>query len=140
MPARPTPKPRRRFHDADVEKLQAALTTGQQNREPKSRSRSMRDVVWAARADIVTLRKRGYTVGVIAEMIHGGGFSDVALSTLRRYVSETSTRKRRRKLPPQSIAARQSPPHSQDAPGTAQSPAAPARAAEFDVIPDHDDL
>ena len=135
------PKPRQRFHDADVEKLKAALTTGQQNFEPKSRAMGMRDLMAALREDIVALRQRGYTVDVIATMIHEGGFNYIAPSTLRRYLSETSARKRRHRkhgAKPQPVRA--STPGPLDSSNPAQSSATSAQDAGFAVIPDREDL
>ena len=135
------PKPPRRYHDEDVEKLKAALATGQQNFEPKSHSKSMRDLLTALREDIVALRQGGYTVAVIATMIHEGGFNHVAPSTLRRYVSETSTRKRRHRkhgAKPQPVRVSTPPPLGPSNP--AQSSATPAQGARFPVIPDREDL
>ena len=133
-------KPRRRFRAEDVERLQAALTTGQENYEPKSESKTMQQLLTAVRRDIITLRRRGFTVNTIADMIHRAGFSDLAPSTLRRYVSESSARKRRRKqaVTPRNVKASSPPP--QPPTNTAPSSAAPVRSVEFPVIPDREDL
>ena len=141
MSQAPDPKPRRRFRDEDVEKLKAALITGQQNFEPKGRSKSMRDLLTALRKDIVALRQRGYTVDVIATMIHEGGFNHIAPSTLRRYVSESSARKRRHRkhgTKPQPVRASTLGPL--DSSNPAQSSATSAQDAGFTVIPDREDL
>lgn len=133
-------KPRRRYRDEDVAKLKAALTTGQRNIEPKTRSKSMRDLLTALRQDIVALRQRGYTVEMIATMVLEGGFGDFAPSTLRRYISETTARTRRRRTP---VVDRRpvspSPPPAQ-APNPAQSSATSAQDAGFEVRPDREDL
>ena len=134
------PKPRRRFRDEDVEKLKDVLTTGQQNYTPKSSSKSMRDLVNALRRDIVALRKRGFTVSMIADMIHEGGFKDVAPSTLRRYISETSASKPRQKRTVKPKPVRASVPPSQAPPDPGQSSDTPTRGAELTPIPDRDDL
>ena len=122
------PKPSRRFHDEDVEKLKTALTSGQQNFEPKSRSKSMRDLLTALRKDIVALRRRGYTVDMIATMVIEGGFDGFAPSTLRRYISETTARKRGTGIAgakPQPVRSLTPPPP--DPPNPAQSSATPAQ-------------
>ena len=132
------PKPRRRFHAEDVAILQDALATGQQNYEPRNSSKSMRGLLSEVRRDILALRRRGFTVTTIAAMIHEGGFSDLAPSTLRRYVSEASASKRRRAVKPSNLTASLPPPQATANP--APSSAAPVRGAEFPVIPDREDL
>ena len=129
----PESKLRRRFGDEDVERLKSVLASGQKNYRPKSSSKSMRDLLNALRRDIVALRKRGFTVSTIADMIHEGGFKDVAPSTLRRYISEASAKNRRQKPPVKPAPVRASVP-------SPQSPPDPAQRPSFTPIPDRDDL
>ena len=133
-------KTRQRFDDNAVQTLRQALKTGQEKSEPKRNSRNMRDLMCALRGEIVELRDRGYTVAEIAEMVFHGGFNQLKPSTLRRYVSTVSARKRRRKrsVEPKRVRASTPPPQAPSSP--TQSPGIPTRSAEFAVIPDHEDL
>ena len=137
------PKTRQRFRDEDLTKLQTALTAGQRRYEPRSASKSMKAMVAAVRDDIIELRQRGYTVSMIADMVRDGGFDHLAPSTLRRYVSEASARKRRRKRPGTTKKVLRSPastPPAQPPSNAAQSSPVRPRRAEFPVRPDHKDL
>ena len=143
MEERTPPKSRQRFRDEDRTKLQTALTKGQQRYEPRNASMSMKAMVAAVRDDIIELRQRGYTVSMIADMVCDGGFDHLAPSTLRRYVSEASARKRGRKRPgttKKAIRSPASPPPSQPPSNAAQSSPMRPRRAEFDVAPDREDL
>ena len=137
----PPKKMRQRFRDEDLTKLQKALTTGQQRYEPKNTSKSMKAMVAAVREDIIQLRERGYTVSVIADMVRDGGFDHLTPSTLCRYISEASARKRRRKRSgtTNKVTRPSTPPLR--APSTAaQSSPAPRRRGEFTPSADCEDL
>ena len=101
----------------------------------------MAGLLTALRDDIASLRRRGYTIDVIATMVIEGGFDHLAPSTLRRYISETTARKRRRrKRTVQPQAVRASAPAPQVPSNPTQSSATRARSGEFSVTPDRTDL
>ena len=136
-------KPRRRFGDEDIASVQTALEKGQLNYEPRNRLKTMRGLLDELREDIIALRQRGYTLVVIADMLRDGGFDHLTPSTLRKYVSAVSARKRRRKRSVRTTnvtrpSASTPPPQTPLRP--AQSSAAPTRRGEFTVTPDREDL
>ena len=110
------------------------------------RHMSMRDLVRDLRDDIHGLRECGYTIDEICELITGGGV-EAAPSTLRRYVS-AATGKRR----PRRRGAKARPNPTTPAPDTGprtdaakahpgdETTSASTHRGEFEPTPDREDL
>ena len=107
-------------------------------------SMSMRDLIAQLADDIRALRERGYTIDEICALITAAKeFEHVAQSTLRRYVSAATGRRRprRRSAKPTTPAPDTAP--SADAEQTdsgGESTSASTRRGEFHVTPDREDL
>lgn len=140
MPDTQSTKPRRRYTDTDLDKLRAALKAGEEKHVPASKTYAMGDMLKALREEITDYRRRGYSIDQICQMITEGGFKQ-AHSTLRRYISELSPKRRKR-------AGKKKPkpnprnPDSHSTPPT--DPAPPGDSSDGNtgrtVRPDHEDL
>ena len=143
-----TEKKTRTAYSSDHAKELRRIFAEAANETPRERRMSMRDLIGDLTDDIRALRELGYTIDEICRLITGGEeFRHVAQSTLRRYVSATTGRRRPRKRGAKARAKPPTPaPHAavREPPGQAhpgdETPSASTRRGEFRPIPDRDDL
>ena len=137
----------RRTYSAEHKSELHRIFTEAANQTPNNRqTMSMRDLIGDLKDDIHNLRQSGYTIDEICELITGGGV-EAAPSTLRRYVSAATGKRRTRR---RDAKARPNPttPAPDTGPRAGAEKAAPGdettsantRRGEFQVTPDRDDL
>ena len=141
-------KTRQTYGQEHKDELRRIFTEAEIETPRHQRHMSMRDLIGDLTDDIRGLRERGYTIDELCRLISTGkGFENIAQSTLRRYLSAaTGKRRPRRRGPkgrvrpatpapdtgPQADAAKAGPDH----PSTSGT----QRRGEFEPIPDREDL
>ena len=91
-------KTRQTYDTEHISELQKVFSEAA-NQTPRNRKNmSMRGLIWELKDDINGLRKRGYTIDEICLLITASDeFEDIAQSTLRRYVSAATGKRRGRR-------------------------------------------